>query len=401
MLDQGISEQFAPGGGDEVIYGSVQLAPLIFQDDVLHAAEGIKEARIANEKISRVVKRLNLTLNRDKTFCITMGSKKQRLSIKAELEKDPLFCGDIETKLKEKFKWLGQTLSSGGLAESVAATVEAREGKIRGACLEIAQIINDWRSHVTGGMETGLLLWEACCVPSLLNGAGTWMEIAKKTEKQLDKIQFWGLRLFLQTGPGTPLVSILWDTAVLQMGLRVKFEKIMLIFHIRSLNKEALAKKMYLEQIEKNWPGLAAETKTICEELDLEDCNTTTQSKEQYKILLTQACHRSNEKYLRSQAKGKCERICDKEYGRKEYIYKKTIYNVCQEFRTRFGLLPFAGNYSHDRRFAKSNFLCKCEESREEEIHLLSGQCKVYGDLTHKYSDLTDTSALHPVQLRP
>lgn len=93
------------------------------------------------------------------------------------------FCGEIETKLKEKFKRLGQTLSSGGVAESVAATIEAREGKIRAAFLEIAQIINDWRSHVVGGMETGLLLWEACCVPSLLNGAGTWVEMTKNKEK--------------------------------------------------------------------------------------------------------------------------------------------------------------------------------------------------------------------------
>jgi hypothetical protein len=112
-----------------------------------------------------------------------MGPKRQRMKIKTELEKDPLFCGEIETKLKEKFKRLGQTLSSGGLAESVAATIEAREGKIRAACLEIAQIINDWRSHVVGGMETGLLLWEACCVPSLLNGAGTWVEMTKNKEK--------------------------------------------------------------------------------------------------------------------------------------------------------------------------------------------------------------------------
>ena len=87
VLDEGISEQFAPGGEDELTYGSVPLAPVIFQDDVLHGAEGIKEAIIANIKMDRVVKRLNLTLNMDKTFCITMGSKKQRLSIKAELEK--------------------------------------------------------------------------------------------------------------------------------------------------------------------------------------------------------------------------------------------------------------------------------------------------------------------------
>ena len=75
-------------------------------------------------------------------------------------------------------------------------------------------------------------------------------------------------------------------------------------------------------------------------------------------------------------------------------LQKKTIKSVRQEFRTRFGLLAFAGNYSHDRRFAKSDWLCQCQEAREEELHLLSGQCKVYGDLTHKYSNLTDDNAL-------
>ena len=55
---------------------------------------------------------------------------------------------------------------------------------------------------------------------------------------------------------------------------------------------------------------------------------------------------------------------------------------------------PFAGNYSKDRRFARSSWLCLCKESREEESHLLSGQCSVYGDLTHKYSDFTEDTSL-------
>ena len=36
----------------------------------------------------------------------------------------------------------------------------------------------------------------------------------------------------------------------------------------------------------------------------------------------------------------------------------------------------------------KSHWLCKCKESREEEAHLLSGQCTLYGDLTLKYDIL-------------
>ena len=110
--------------------------------------------------------------------------------------------------------------------------------------------------------------------------------------------------------------------------------------------------------------------------------------------MLMAACHRSNERCLRLMAKGKCERISIEEYGRKEYFRSKNIHNVRQQYQTRFGLMAFAGNFSHDRRFASSNWLCKCEEAKEEEIHITSGHCKVYGDLTEKYTDLTDDNSL-------
>ena len=55
---------------------------------------------------------------------------------------------------------------------------------------------------------------------------------------------------------------------------------------------------------------------------------------------------------------------------------------------------PFAGNYSHDQRFRRSDWLCLCLESREDEAHLTSGQNTVYGDLALKYSNLTDDESL-------
>ena len=80
---------------------------------------------------------------------------------------------------------------------------------IRGAGLEIAIIFNDWRAGVTGGFETTLMLWEACCIPSLLHGAGTWVEMSKATEKQLNALQVWFLRLVLQIGSGSPVSGLL------------------------------------------------------------------------------------------------------------------------------------------------------------------------------------------------
>ena len=45
-------------------------------------------------------------------------------------------------------------------------------------------------------------------------------------------------------------------------------------------------------------------------------------------------------------------------------------------------------------RFARSEWMCKCGEAREEESHLLSGDCETYGEIRDKYSDLNDDNQL-------
>ena len=110
--------------------------------------------------------------------------------------------------------------------------------------------------------------------------------------------------------------------------------------------------------------------------------------------MLDNACHVNNEQLMRNQAKGKCQRILHEKYGKKEYIGHKNIHEVRQHYRSRFGLQPLAGNYSKDKRFARTNWLCRCKEEREEEAHLMSGKCTVFGDLAFKYNDLTDDESL-------
>ena len=99
------------------------------------------------------------------------------------------------------------------------------------------------------------------------------------------------------------------------------------------------------------------------------------------------------EQNLRSKATGKCGRIKEEKYGQISYIQQNKIHVVREQCRTRWGLLPFAGNYSKDKRFAKTSWLCVCGEEREEQ-HLISGHCKVYGDLTHKYDNLAEDNQL-------
>ena len=107
-------------------------------------------------------------------------------------------------KAKKTYKWLGQYLSCEGLADLVLETVKNIYGKVRRACLDIVQIVNDWRSHLAGVMMTAFTLRERCCVPSLLHGAGTWVEITHETVRKLYSTQQWFWRLIYQVGPGPP-----------------------------------------------------------------------------------------------------------------------------------------------------------------------------------------------------
>ena len=390
VLDDGIMEHFYPGEEGQPIYGTVPLAPTLFQDDLANGADGILQARLSSAKINLMIKQRGLRLNEDKSVCLIFGSKNQKQIASSILNLNPLKCGQTKISEVTVSKYLGQYLSSAGLSDCVEQTVLAREGKIRGACLEVAQIVNDWRSEVAGGMETALLLWEACCVPSLLHGAGTWVEITPAVEKRLNNLQQHFLRLIYQVGPGAPIASLGWDTATLDMGLRIWREKVMLIIHIRSLEEETLAQRVYTNQRSLGWPGLAAESERICQDLGIESCNTTSLPKGEYRKVVTKACDRKNEEKLRSLSDGKtkCERMNNETYGKKDYISQEKIEDVRKWYKTRFGLQKFAGNYSKDRRFAKTKWLCRCGE-KEKESHLKSENCPIYSDIREKYGDFS------------
>ena len=108
------------------------------------------------------------------------------------------------------------------------------------------------------------------------------------------------------------------------------------------------------------------------------------------------ACHEKNKENIERESEGKtkCERIVSEKYGRKNYINDEQIHRVRETYKARFGLFSFAGNYKNDKRFSGNGSLCKCKRSIEEEPHLLSGNCEVYGDIRGKYGGLEDDDSL-------
>ena len=197
-------------------------------------------------------------------------------------------------------------------------------------------------------------------------------------------------------GQGPPKPSLLWDFGILDMKLRIWIEKAMLLLHIRRLDEDSLARKVYLDQVSNKWPGLVQEVEQICLELDIQSPAISKQSHKVYRNNLVSACHEKNKEMLISECEGKtkCERMLNEDYGRKEYVDMELIGNVRDTYKARFGMLDFADNYKNDRRFAGVGGLCKCKRDRESEPHLLSGQCEVFGEIRASYGDLKDDESL-------
>ena len=70
-----------------------------------------------------------------------IGTEKYKKDVREELMRSPLMFGDFEMKEKLQDVYLGDVLSSGGLADSVSATVSLRAGRLKGLISEVAALM--------------------------------------------------------------------------------------------------------------------------------------------------------------------------------------------------------------------------------------------------------------------
>ena len=238
-------------------------------------------------------------------------------------------------------KWLGDIFHQSGLAESVLATIQDREPKVKAACYEAAAIVEDWRAQCVGGFCSALDLFELAILPTLMYNSDTWVDIPKEAEEKLENLQLFYVRLVLRVPQGTPKIALRSETGLLSMRLRIWKKKCMLVHHIRGLGNETLAKKVYEEQRRNNWPGLAVEVTKICSELDIEDLNDTNMSKKRVKDLVDKACNLKDEQDMKAGMEGmtKLELLRLEDCKLKSYMRQKSLKDVRDTFRTRTQLM--------------------------------------------------------------
>ena len=149
------------------------------------------------------MKRKLLNIN-DKSSYLLCGKAKRIMEIQEALDKTPLSVKGEAIKQKSKEKYLGDMISSLGVADSVRMTVNDRKGRITSSIYEISSIIEDFRMQVAGGLVSGLKIWLFGLLPSLLVNAEMWTEMPGDSIQHLEEMQLLLLQKLLSVPRTTP-----------------------------------------------------------------------------------------------------------------------------------------------------------------------------------------------------
>ena len=110
-------DRYFEGSQYEVSYGSVRLAPLLFQDDSLRLTTSLEGARDRCRRMEMVMGSKALEINTDKSVYLLAGKKKNIERIREEIEKEPLVYNGSQIKEKTTEKWLGNVINVLGIKE--------------------------------------------------------------------------------------------------------------------------------------------------------------------------------------------------------------------------------------------------------------------------------------------
>ena len=323
-LDNGVCDFFG-NSTDEMGYFGLRLGPLLFQDDVARLAADIHSVQSANIRMEALSESKLLDFNLKKSCFMVFSNSSCKKKMEADLARTPVtLCSKPMNRVVEA-KYLGDWLSSVGLDESVALTIQKRKWQVVVAIQDIRRIVDDARSKICGGITAGLEIWELAIIPMLLYNAESWLGISPKTISMIEDLQKQFLRVLLGAATGTPIPALYWETGTLLIKYRILFRKLMFLHHLETLPKDSLAYEVFQVQKSLNLPGLLDDCKEILCNLNLS--NIQEYSKEQWKRVVKNEILSKNKEYMVKESKTfkKIAYKNEDEFLRQNYLADMTV----------------------------------------------------------------------------
>ena len=334
--------------------------PCIFQDDIGKLSPDVGSAQEANDRMEDIVERKLLTFNVKKSMYTVIGNQKKKKEMMKKLEENPLMLRGVTMSYSNSVKYLGDWVSS-TCAESVSETVKKRISIASKSIFEMRSIVDDSRANSIGGLSLSFLMWELGCIPMLLNSAGTWIGMKRKTLKELEKLQLKHLRVSLAVGTGTPIPLLYSQTGTMTMQSRVMKMKLIMLHHVASLPENTLAHACYEAMVNHDLPvGLAAECAPLLNEFGISDIKKYT--KIQFKRIIKKKMREYDKKMIVEMSK-KYKKIDqssfpEDDFCMKPYFKSLPVDSARWKFRIFSHMTPLAMNQKSRKKYRERGWLC-------------------------------------------
>ena len=283
--------------------------------------------------------------------------------MQTEIDETPIkLCGQKMNQFKS-VKYLGDHLSECGLQDSINLTVLKRKGLVVRSVYEIKSVVDDCRSHLTGGLISGFDLWEMAILPMLLYNCETSYDMSKNTLDMLEGLQLKFLRSVLAVGSGCPLSLLYSETGMICMELRILEKKLNFLHHLYHLPSSALAKEVLEIQTRNGLPGIYAECKEFLARFEVFDLSKF--SKSQFKRFVKSKIKELNKnRYLELAKINEYKKIdfnslSDNDFELKAYLKELNVTDARLKFKIVSQMTPGVKmNFQSDKKFAKDLWKC-------------------------------------------
>ena len=224
--------------------------------------------------------------------------------------------------------------------------------------MEVKNIIEDFEMKAIGGLAAAWELWERALLPSLLSGAGTWLGRIDDSVKLCNQIQKFYWRVIISVPDSCPKLALLCEPGMIDCHFRIWNEKCQLLLRIKMLDENALAKQVYRQAEENKWPGLGSEVREICKQIQIQDINKYSISKQEIQKAIYQAHYKAMMVLFENSKKLKDIKN-DNFEGMQSYFNDKNLKNSRMKFKIRSKMVEnIPGNFKNRFKYSEKGLNC-------------------------------------------